>query len=284
MSTLTDNEAREAAAFDTVAGEVRSSALSTSAWTFRRYREASAGSPLFRMYPDLVFEYIGKRIGKDIGTSDKPLNGLKVLDLGAGDGVWSVILAEQGASVTSIEISPKQVELARARMAMHGLKWEARVASAYNLTEDLDQKSFDLVFGQGVLHHLVMDLNRVAKGIAWVLKPSGIAVFTEPYSGSPFIRALRERLAFAIPLDKESPDERPLTESDIQLLARHFHAVEVAYADVLAKVGRRMLKSESLTRALGIVDRYAVKIQPLRALASLVFLAFAMETHPKGVN
>ena len=36
-----------------------------------------------------------------------------MLDLGAGDCVWSVILAEQGAGIVSVEISPKQFELAR---------------------------------------------------------------------------------------------------------------------------------------------------------------------------
>jgi 2-polyprenyl-3-methyl-5-hydroxy-6-metoxy-1,4-benzoquinol methylase len=159
--SLSSNERAEAEAFDRVAGKVDRNTLRTSEGTFLRYRRATVGNPLYPKHPDLMFSLMGRLFNSERKPQDKPLQGIRVLDLGAGDGSWSVILADQGAEVVSAEISPKQVALARERMSLVNLSWDARVGSAFQLRNDFPQNSFDLVFGQGVLHHLTQDLPRV---------------------------------------------------------------------------------------------------------------------------
>ena len=196
-----------------------------------------------------------------------------MLDLGAGDCVWSVILAEQGAAIVSVEISPKQFELARERMAMHNLSWDARVGSAFHLAHDFQPNSFDLLLGQAVLHHLTQNLAGVFPGCREVLRCGGYALFTDPFSGSSIVRRLRESLSWLVPLDSESPDERPLTPDDIALPKSYFTEIELDYADIFSKFGRRLLKHQSAESLFQSVDRYLLKRSALTSLASIVFIA-----------
>ena len=52
-----------------------------------------------------------------------------------------------------------------------------------------------------------------------IQREGGYGVFLEPYAGSPRLRRLRERLTWLVPLDRESPDERPLVSEDLARLA-----------------------------------------------------------------
>ena len=84
---LSQNEEKEAKAFDKAADQLDKTQLRTSDWTFLRYRNATLGKPLFDAYPDLVFKSLGKLCNVDSSKqSAKPLNGIKILDLGSGDG------------------------------------------------------------------------------------------------------------------------------------------------------------------------------------------------------
>jgi SAM-dependent methyltransferase len=47
--------------------------------------------------------------------------GSTILDLGCGTGSLSVLLAELGHSVTGVDLSPRMVEVARAKAARHGV-------------------------------------------------------------------------------------------------------------------------------------------------------------------
>lgn len=268
-STLRQNEQSEAHAFDRFAERCDNTKLRTSDWTFSRYRSATFGKPVFDAYPDLVFSYIGSHLLCKEG-SQKPLQGVRILDLGAGDGEWSVILAEQGADVVSVEISPKQVELARERMRIHNLSWNCRIGSAYELRNMFPQGSFDLIFGQGVLHHLTYDLECVYAGIHYLLREGGYATFTEPYSGSRLLRGLRENLSWMIPIDRVSPDERPLTPADISLLGSLFSNIEIDYFDLLAKFARRIFHSYYLARFLFPLDRLLLRTGILHPFATMI--------------
>lgn len=271
-AALSQVEQTEAAAFDRIADRLDRAYLRTSDWTFGRYRAAVLGRPLLYSYPDLVFVHLGKCFP---GPKDprRPLAGVRVLDLGAGDGVWSVILAEQGAEVTSIEISPKQVSLAHERMRIHGLSWEARIGSAFRLEEELPGRSFDLVFSQAILHHLTQDLPRVYQGMHALLRPGGHATMTEPYCGSARMRRIREKLAWLLPVDCESPDERPLQDEDLAPLPRLFARVEMDRFELLSRVARRLWRRGGLESALYRLDRAILARPACRHLAGGIFIA-----------
>ncbi len=270
---ILENETRERDAFDDLASATQAENLVTSDWTFDRYRSASNQAPLFNSYPDLLFAEIGREFRETVQSSiARPLEGLSVLDLGAGDGAWSVILAEQGAELSSIEISPKQVELAKARMANHHLSWKALVGSAFRLNDEFEESSFDLVFGPAVLHHLTADLPAVFHGVHTVLRTGGIAVFTEPFMGVQWLRSLRLRLSGVFPLDAESPDERPLELEDIRPLLETFSDVRIVYRDLFEKAFRRFGAPRDVKQVAVSIDRKLLQFRMFERLATSVVL------------
>jgi SAM-dependent methyltransferase len=269
---LSQNEQKEAAAFDRLAEQRERDSLRTSAGTFSRYRSAVLGRPIHHGYPDRAFLYIGRHLVRGDDPA-KPLKGVRVFDLGAGDGIWSVILAEQGAVVTSLEISPRQVELARERMRLHNLTWDARVGSAYRLRDEFPPASFDLIFAEAILHHLTCDLERVYHGMHYLLREGGRATMTEPYCASPSLRRLRERLSWMVPLDRESPDERPLNDADLSPLRILFPDVTIDRYDLLARFARRIFRSARMERTLFRFDQAVLSRSTFRHLAGGVFIA-----------
>ncbi len=71
--------------------------------------------------------------------------GMKVLDLGCGDGTTALPSAQRGADVTGVDIAANLVAAGRARAAAAGLaNLEFQEGDASNL-EGLDDESFDLV-------------------------------------------------------------------------------------------------------------------------------------------
>ena len=92
----------------------------------------------------------------------------RVLDVGCGLGeIGERCQRELGAHVAAIDISPRMVELARAR----GL--DAQVGDAERLP--FNDNSFDCVFAGWVLYH-VPDLERAVAECARVLTPEGALV------------------------------------------------------------------------------------------------------------
>jgi len=91
----------------------------------------------------------------------------KVLDVGAGTGVHSLIMQERGREVVPIDISPGAVEVMRQR----GL-----VQAQQAQLEDMSKASFDTIFLMMNGIGIVGDLDRLATFLSYaheVLKPDG---------------------------------------------------------------------------------------------------------------
>lgn len=147
------------------------------------------------------------------------IDGKKVLDYGCGSGENSVILSALGGNVTGIDISSDLVEMAAKRMEANRIRWNVRVASAYATGES--DASFDVAFGAAILHHL--DLVESSREIHRLLKPGGIAVFSEPVRDLAALRWLRRITPFEI--RNASKDEYPLTRVQIDSFCSRFEAV-----------------------------------------------------------
>jgi SAM-dependent methyltransferase len=126
------------------------------------------------------------------------------------------MLADRGAKVTGIDISPGVIEVAKQARPEHCSPPMFVVGDAQN-TGFADQH-FDLVLGTGILHHLNLDLAYAE--IARILKAGGMALFMEPQAGSLFLRAFRKVTPRA-----RSVDERPLYPEDITLASRYFSKI-----------------------------------------------------------
>lgn len=136
------------------------------------------------------------------------LQATRVLDYGCGNGDFSRILASRGARVCGIDISPKLIELARARAAQAGMNGSLQFFVGDAHQTPFEDASFDYVFGNGALHHL--DLDRAYAEIARVLKPGGKAVFQEPMYHHPLLWTLRR-----LTPKQHTEDERPLSLADM---------------------------------------------------------------------
>src|SRR4030095_3402430 len=96
-----------------------------------------------------------RRYGKEwhipIAADFKSASGLKVLEVGCGLGTDGAQFARAGADYTGIDLTEASIELARKRFELSGLKGDFRVADAEKL--EFDDRTFDLVYSHGVLHH-----------------------------------------------------------------------------------------------------------------------------------
>jgi SAM-dependent methyltransferase len=116
--------------------------------------------------------------------------GVSLLDVAAGNGNLALLAAQAGARVTAIDLTPKMVELGRARTEAEGLEVTWLVADATDL--DLPDASFDLVasvFGA----MFAPDPTAVARELARVLRPGGTLALAN-YGRAGFLGALSRRI------------------------------------------------------------------------------------------
>jgi SAM-dependent methyltransferase len=141
-----------------------------------------------------------------------------VLDYGCGTGDNSVLLANRGAKVIGVDISPDLLKLAEKRLNVHNYseRSEFRLGSAHKLP--LEDESVDVVFGIAILHHL--ELEMASKEVFRVLKKGGRAIFQEPVRNSKLIKFVRNLIPYEQP--DLSPFERPLTDKELADFARDF--------------------------------------------------------------
>lgn len=146
-----------------------------------------------------------------------------VLEYGCADGVLSdeIALADVAKSLRGIDISDVAIAKANETADMHAHD-NARffAMDAENMT--FPARSFDLVFGRGIIHHL--DLEKCYSEIARVLRPGGKAIFYEPMGHNPLLNLYRSRTP-----DIRTPDEHPLLMKDFSLAQKFFSGVQVEY-------------------------------------------------------
>ena len=127
------------------------------------------------------FDSIAGRLGKDYvpGKSWKSLAEallrlmppMVIADLGAGDGSFSLLLAQQAKRVIAVDSSAKMIEFAREQAARHEVKnVDYRIGDMEEVP--IDDTSVDLVFFSQSLHHALHPDRAIRE--AWrILRPGG---------------------------------------------------------------------------------------------------------------
>jgi ubiquinone/menaquinone biosynthesis C-methylase UbiE len=153
------------------------------------------------------------------------LRGKDVLDVGAGSGIATQMLAEAGANVTAVDLTDWAVETTRRRLAAFELGGDVRQADAEELP--FEDASFDLVFSWGVIHHS-SDMDRALAELVRVTRPGGQVVLMVYNRRSLFFvvyRAFQRFLPLARRLGLHFEGARAgETEG---LIARHFTVAEL---------------------------------------------------------
>jgi ubiquinone/menaquinone biosynthesis C-methylase UbiE/DNA-binding transcriptional ArsR family regulator len=127
------------------------------------------------------FDSVAGRLGKDYvpGKSWKSLAEallrlmppMDIADLGAGDGSFSLLLAQNAKNIIAVDSSAKMIEFARGQAHRHYVKnVDYRLGDMEELP--IDDQSVDLVFFSQSLHHALHPDRAVSEG-ARILRPGG---------------------------------------------------------------------------------------------------------------
>ncbi len=96
----------------------------------------------------------------------------KVLDVGCGEGFYSIYLAKKGFNVTGVDISGNAIEIARENAKKEAVKIRFIAMDMFDL-EKLGEK-FDFVFEWGIMHGVAFNQRkRYVKIINGILNESG---------------------------------------------------------------------------------------------------------------
>ena len=127
--------------------------------------------PLHKFNP-IRISYIKEKIINSfkLENSDKPLQKIRLLDIGCGGGLLSEPMSRLGAEVTGIDASEKNIQVAKLHAKKNNLKIKYLTASPENLKID---KKFDVILNMEIIEH-VEDVDIFLKSCSSLLKKEGI--------------------------------------------------------------------------------------------------------------
>ena len=127
--------------------------------------------PLHKFNP-IRIKYIKNNLINDFSLKNKkkPLNGLKILDIGCGGGLLSEPLARLGAKVTGIDAIKRNIEIAK-----HHLKKSKLNIKYYNFSPEkfASNSKYDVILNMEIVEH-VNNVNFFINQSTKFLKKSGI--------------------------------------------------------------------------------------------------------------
>lgn len=111
-----------------------------------------------------------------------------VLELGCGHGELTLALLLAGHRVTAVDRSEAMLSMTRKRCRSH----PALVLVSCDILDYLEKEGsvFDAVVGMGILHHCVLDFEKILRLIASRLTTHGRGFFWEPNRTNPLVRFL----------------------------------------------------------------------------------------------
>ncbi|MEM1401022.1 MAG: bifunctional 2-polyprenyl-6-hydroxyphenol methylase/3-demethylubiquinol 3-O-methyltransferase UbiG [Pseudomonadota bacterium] len=132
-------------------------------------------APLHAMNPTRI-GYIRDAItGSDLASPSasvaRPLDGLRIADIGCGGGLLSEPLARMGATVFGADASQAAIAVARHHAAGQGLEIDYRETTAEALAAE-QAGGFDVVTALEIVEH-VADVDQFMAALATLLRPGG---------------------------------------------------------------------------------------------------------------
>lgn len=251
----------EARFFDEIAQQMTAQLKPLDLLTVARYHEPQ--HPWF--HKEFRFQLLGD------------LRGKRVLDIGCGDGINATLMAKYGAHVTGVDISPGFVELCKQRAQLEGVEARTEFFCSPLETVELPAGHFDIIWGDGILHHVIPELDAVMRQLMKWAKPGALLVFSEPVSLTPWLRKLRK----GVPIHTNAtPDERPLEKAELSTILRHLPDLELKWFHLLGRLSKLILPTcqtyerSPLARKLAVdllgrVDQVLLSVPRLKTLGGM---------------
>jgi 2-polyprenyl-6-hydroxyphenyl methylase/3-demethylubiquinone-9 3-methyltransferase len=132
--------------------------------------------PLHRFNP-VRLRFIRETAERHFGIAAgkvKPLEGLRLLDIGCGGGLVCEPMARLGASVTGVDASEANIKTALTHASEQGLEIDYRAGTAEGLI-DANEPPFDMVLNLEVVEH-VADPAQFLKDTASLVRPGGLMI------------------------------------------------------------------------------------------------------------
>jgi len=101
---------------------------------------------------------------------------LQIFDIGGGPGRYSIYLAEKGHKVTLLDLSRRNIEVAKEKSAERGIMLEDYVHGNVLELGKFESETYDVILLMGPLYHLIDEKDRktAVEGALRLLKPNGI--------------------------------------------------------------------------------------------------------------
>jgi SAM-dependent methyltransferase len=217
-----------------------------------------------RQVPDQVLAVpkLLDAIPDEIGEFFPSLQDKSVCEIGCGYGVLCAYFALRGARVFGFDVSDTNVIVARRTARVNRVEDRIFLQVMQGECLAFADNSFDLVFGNAVLHHL--DRAASAREIYRVLKPGGIAIFREPLGENKLLEWARN-CPLRSAKHRHSADEHPFVYKDLEALRAVFPRVVLRESEFFT-VLRGLLRSsvgmiaiprfEPAMQKLGRLDRW----------------------------
>jgi SAM-dependent methyltransferase len=130
---------------------------------------------LYSTNASLSSQIANKRLS-DVTVENVDLHDKTVLDIGCGDGVYTIELFDRVPvkRMLGVDYAAQAIEIARVKSGSRAIEYEVQSANSLPYPD----KSFDVAILRGVLHHLddprpaLKEAMRVAT-IVWVIEPNG---------------------------------------------------------------------------------------------------------------
>lgn len=212
-----------------------------------------------------------RRSDRIISEMDTHRN-ISVLEIGCGTGEMSFYIAKRlnKSKILGIDLCKPFIDLANKKFKLKNLKFlRLNFNDSAQVKRLIENKKFDYVIGNGILHHLFFDLDSTIKKINKLLKIKGKILFWEPNINNPYCYLIFKNQHLR-KLTHLEPKEMVFSKKHIKklLLAHHFGRIKITYEDFLLPNTPDFLINSSIK-----VGNLIEKIPVAKALSQSIFIS-----------
>jgi ubiquinone/menaquinone biosynthesis C-methylase UbiE len=161
------------------------------------------------------------------------IDGKRILDVGCGRGVESVVCAKYGASVAGVDISGEAIKIAKMVSDANNVsdRCDFSVQNVQNM--EFKDRKFDIVLCNAVLHHILKYEGAIQEMVR-VLKEDGKFVFGGSLRRNPVYNKMRNLKRYI--RGERVEGDVDLKMSDIEDISKYFEKCEYEFYSFLSSL------------------------------------------------